>query len=161
MLYPLYVDLDGVLADFDRAVFTLFGRPSRNIPDSVLWPRIGRTEGFFRKLPLTKDARALWDFIHPHSPTVLTGIPSITRNFQGDPAEQKREWVAEHFGTELPVITCFSRDKHTYCIEPGSVLIDDTGKLAEAWTKAGGNFVWHNDLATTLDELRALGYGKS
>lgn len=37
---------------------------------------------------------------------------------------QQRKWCKRELGEDVPVITCMSRDKHTYC-RPGNVLIDD------------------------------------
>lgn len=36
----------------------------------------------------------------------------------------QRNWCKRELGEDVPVITCMSRDKHTYC-RPGNVLIDD------------------------------------
>jgi hypothetical protein len=55
----VYVALDGVLADFSRAVREEFGTPEGDLNpgDSVVFPRISNMPGFFSNLPWTGDGR--------------------------------------------------------------------------------------------------------
>ncbi|MCC7364711.1 MAG: hypothetical protein IT303_10090 [Dehalococcoidia bacterium] len=149
----LFLDLDGVLADFDAQVGALFGRAPDRIPPGVLWGRAAKTPGFFESMPKTPDADELWAFCEPHEPTILTGLP---RGTWAGP--QKRTWVARHFGVEVPVITCMARDKWSFAT-PGAVLVDDTTKFAHLWEQTGGVFVQHTSARETIAVLRTLGFG--
>lgn len=81
----------------------------------------------------------------------MTGCP------RGAWAEgQKREWTARELGSDVPIITCMSRDKYKYCV-PDAVLIDDREGTRESWEGAGGVFVLHRTFEDTLQQLRDLG----
>lgn len=149
---PLFLDLDGVLADFDRHVLTLFGRAPSEMPLAEMWARAARARGFFETMPLMADGLDLWEFARPFEPTILTGLP------RGNWADaQKRRWVAKHLGSDVPVITCMSRDKGAYAT-PGAVLVDDTPRYADRWEQQGGVFVLHRSAADSIRELEALGF---
>ena len=148
----LYLDLDGVLADFDAHVEQLFGKPPSRLPLAEMWARAEATPGFFETMPLVPDAIVLWRYCEPFEPRILTGLP------RGDwAAEQKRRWVRRHLGPHVPVITCMSRDKCQYA-RPGDVLVDDTPRYAHLWEARGGIFVRHRSAADTVERLRELGY---
>ncbi len=148
----LFVDLDGVLADFDVHFERLFGvRPNQDTYDPPeMWDLIRANGTFYRDLPLMPDARVLWQAVNwmYHRPTVLTGIPYSIPGV----AEQKMLWVAEHLGPEVKVITCGSRLKCRYG-EPGDILIDDRLKYAHYWTDMGGVFIHHTSARETMLKL--------
>lgn len=149
---PLFLDLDGVLADFDRHVRELFGAAPSEMPVSKMWAAAERAPGFFETMPMTADGWELWEFTRPFEPTILTGLP------RGNwAAPQKRRWVAEHLGPDVPVITCMARDKCNYATA-GAVLVDDTTKFADRWIDRGGIFVHHTSAAESIEELKRLGF---
>jgi hypothetical protein len=150
-LVKLFLDLDGVLADFDRGVIALTGRHPREQTTRELWRAVARAPDFFAALAFTRDGRRLWEFCRPLDPTILTGLPR-----GGWAAPQKRRWVAEMLGPEVPVITCMSREKARYAA-PGHVLVDDRETAREPWERAGGVFIHHRDAERTIDALQSLG----
>lgn len=147
----LYLDLDGVLADFDRGVVAVTGRLPDQLPVKVMWQAIAKAPDFYGSLELMADADTLWASCKPHGPTILTGLPL------GKWAEpQKRRWVANMLGAEVRVITCMSRDKHRYSGR-GCILVDDRPGLREAWEAAGGTFILHTNAEASIAALRDLG----
>jgi hypothetical protein len=148
----LFLDLDGVLAHFDAHVKRLFGRLPSAMPPGLMWARAAKTPGFFESMPLIPDARDLWDFCRPFSPTIITGLP------RGNwAAPQKRAWVANHLGEDVPVITCMAREKSQFAT-PGAVLVDDNTKFAHLWEERGGIFVRHESAAGSIAALEELGF---
>lgn len=151
----LFLDCDGVLADFDRGFEDYFKMSSRGFEDQNgserFWKSIqhGPNE-FFRNLPLMPDAQELFDAVKHLRPIILTGCP------RGNWAElQKIEWARDRFpGT--PLVTCMSRDKRDYCLS-GDVIVDDYTKHRARWIGAGGIFVHHTSTKTSLAELHELG----
>jgi 5'(3')-deoxyribonucleotidase len=148
----LFIDLDGVLADFDGYYLECFGvdlKPIRanKLPDpDGFWQKIDDHGAFFRNLPLMPDARELWDGahqLHP-APIILTGVP---RNPYA--ADQKRSWVFEHLGPLARVICCESQHKRDHAA-PGDVLIDDWAKYQGLWEEMGGIFILHTSAADSL-----------
>lgn len=146
----IFLDCDGVLADFDGYYETCFGqRPNQDSyepPD--LWDNVRKHGSFYRNLPLMPDAMELWDGVKKfHSnPIILTGIPHSIRNVK----EQKTAWVEEHF--DCPVICCFSKDKCKFG-EVYDILVDDRLKYAHFWKDMGGIFIHHTSARNSLAAL--------
>ena len=146
----VFLDLDGVLADFDAGVVALTGKHPRELTTRAMWRRIARAPAFFAALAFAGDGKRLWEFCRPLGPTILTGLPH-----GGWAAPQKRSWVAQMLGPDVPVITCMSRDKARYAA-PGHVLVDDRETARDRWEARGGVFIQHKDAATTIAALEAL-----
>ena len=93
MRKQIYLDCDGVLADFDSAAEAIFGAPShvfeKHHGAGEFWRRLAKADGFFERLDLLPDARELYDAVRGKGPIILTGMP------HGKWAEpQKRRWAA-------------------------------------------------------------------
>ena len=156
--YRLFIDLDGVLVDFDSGVLALFGKSPEELPPRVMWPRLAKTSGFYDKLDWLSDGRVLWEFVQHHQPIILTGLPI------GTWAEgQKRAWCSRELGSAIPVITCMSKEKHYKALETCQenekpVLVDDRLKLKESWEDVGGKFIHHISAAQSIAALKELGF---
>ena len=150
----LFLDCDGVLADFDALAAEILGMHPRAYEDrhgsDLFWHRLRQHGSFYRDLPLTADARELFDNVTHLNPVILTGCP------KGGWAEaQKMAWAKEHFpGTKM--ITCVSRDKSRY-MKPRDVLVDDYLKYRDLWEKAGGVFIHHRNAKESLAALQEHG----
>jgi hypothetical protein len=151
MARQLYLDCDGVLADFDKGATALLGLPPRAYERrhgiGRFWQKLATAPDFYFGLPLLPDAMTLFDAVKHLYPVILTGLP------QGKwAADQKIRWAARHFpGTQI--ITCMARDKRDHA-KPGDVLVDDQQKHRHLWEEAGGIFVHHRNAAATIAELR-------
>lgn len=149
----LYLDCDGVLADFDRGAERLLGMKPRAFQHRYnigkMWAKLAGAPDFYGTLPLMDGALELFDAVRHLDPIILTGLP------RGNwAAEQKIRWAAGHFpGTRI--ITRMAVDKRDHC-RTGDVLVDDTLKHRHLWEEAGGIFVHHRTVAETLVELAAL-----
>jgi hypothetical protein len=148
----LFLDLDGVLADFDHGVERVTGKRPEQLRVGEMWRALARESRFFETLEFMHDAELLWLFCKPFHPTILTGLPLGTWA-----PEQKRRWVARMLGGEVPVITCMSRDKARYS-GPGHVLVDDRETSRAGWVEKGGDFILHTSAETSITELRRLGF---
>lgn len=150
----LFLDCDGVLADFDRGAEVVVGMAPRAFERrfglQAFWKKLARAPDFYARLPLMSGALRLFDAVRHLDPVILTGCP------RGGWAEaQKERWAAEHFpGTRI--ITCMAVDKRRHA-RGGDVLVDDTLKHRHLWEEAGGTFVHHVNADKTLAELEALG----
>ncbi len=140
----LFVDLDGVLADFDTGHEHHFGiRPCKK-KDDVNWKAVRETPNFYRDLPPMADFETLWAALAPFKPTILTGVPRDVP----EATENKRAWVTKHLG-DVPMIGCRSVDK---CLhgQPGDILIDDWEKHRALWEGMGGHWITHVRAADTI-----------
>ena len=155
MRRQIYLDCDGVLADFDKGAETVLGMPPRAFEKrynpGVFWARLAKAESFFEHLEPLPDAFELYAAVKDKSPIILTGLP------RGNWAEpQKRRWAERHF-PGVPVITTMAALKREHC-EHGDVLVDDRDKHRHLWEQAGGVFVLHTSAADSIRQLRELGY---
>lgn len=150
----LFLDCDGVLADFESGAHKVLGMAPKEFQDKrgpgAFWKKLATTPDFYNTLDLMPDAMELYEAVKHLDPIILTGLPI------GQWAEpQKRAWAARHF-PGVQVITTPARKKSTYC-EAEDVLVDDQDKYAEAWETAGGSFVLHTSARESIRALRELG----
>lgn len=149
----LFLDADGVLADFDEGVWRLLGSYPRQFEArhgrAAFWKRLSQAKNFYGNLPEMADARLLFDAVKHLQPTILTGLP--LGNWA---APQKVEWATEHF-PGVPIITCMARDKHKHMHE-GDVLVDDRENHRAAYETAGVLFVHHKSAKESLAELAKI-----
>lgn len=148
----IFVDLDGVLVDFDYGVKRILNKEPDEISPRLMWSRIASTGDFFTHLPWMDGGKLLWTSIVKagYDPVILTGCP------RGEYApKQKKQWCDRELGIEVEVITTYSKLKHTFCT-PGSILIDDNALLGPAWIEAGGMFVLHKNTESTLRILKEM-----
>lgn len=149
----LYLDCDGVLADFDRGATAVLGMPPRLYEKrrgiGAFWAALAKHPDFYGTLPLMPDAMALFEAVRHLDPIILTGLP------RGKwAAPQKVRWAAEHFpGTRI--LTVMAVDKRNHC-GSGDILVDDQLRHAHLWEGAGGIFVHHRDAQTTIATLREI-----
>lgn len=153
----LFLDCDGVLADFDARASEIFGMHPRAFEDlhgaKVFWKHIRHHEGFFEHLPLMSDARYLWDEVSHLSPTILTGVP-----FGGWAEAQKVNWARKTFGSDVDIITCSSRDKRLHMHDDKhNIIVDDWPKHKGAWEEFGGTFILHVSAENSLKQLSDIG----
>ena len=149
----LFLDADGVLADFDAGAQRLLGmKPKAFIAThgrGEFWKRLARAKNFYGTLPEMSDARLLFNAVKHLEPTILTGLP-----LGRWAAPQKVEWAAEHF-PGVPIITCMAADKHKH-MKPGDVLVDDREKHRAAYEAAGVVFVHHKNAEDSLRQLAKI-----
>lgn len=152
----LYVDLDGVMADFDGAFPSVFGLDHRSLADEEMWGHINSHVSFFRDLPPMAGAIDFFRSIEHLNPVILTACP---KSNYAHVAAQKRAWVREHLSQTCLVLPVMGgRHKPLFMHQPGDILIDDWGKNCEAWTEAGGVAIKHEgDWADTRVALAHTG----
>ena len=154
--YRLFLDLDGVLADFEQGVHQVTGCYSHQLNLSQMWRALARSNCFFEHLPWTSEGKTLWEATKGQEPIILTGLP---RGTWAEP--QKRAWCARELGEEVPVITCMARDKIKWAravLAPNQipVIVDDRLKNKQPWVDQGGIFIIHRSVDQSLQELQKL-----
>ena len=149
----LFLDADGVLADFDEGARRLLGMTTRDYEAKhgrgAFWKRLASARDFYGTLPQMPDAQLLFEGVSHLQPTILTGLP--LGNWA---APQKVKWAAEHF-PGVPIVTCMARDKHKH-MKPGDVLVDDRENHRAAYEAAGVLFVHHRNARDSLAQLAKI-----
>ena len=149
----LFLDCDGVLADFDAGVRRLLGTDARTFEarrgKGEFWKRLARAGDFYAALPKMPDADELFDAVRHLKPTILTGLP-----IGKWAAPQKVAWAATHF-PGVPIITCMARDKHRH-MAGADVLVDDSERHMAAWEQAGGIYILHSSARDSIARLAEI-----
>lgn len=156
--YIVYVDMDGVVADFDAAVKERFGKDMGEMKKGELWGKIKHYNDtvapWFYSLPEMPDAQKLWSFVTGNFEKVamLTASGSTPR----DGAGQKRKWAGEHLGWDVKVnVVLSSGDKAAFANER-SILIDDREKAIKPFIAAGGIGILHTSADDTIRTLKVM-----
>lgn len=157
--FKVFLDCDGVLADFDRLFIEATGHHPRSFEEAhgtgAFWKLITNYPGgFFNQLkPIPAGTFLAWCLVnHGHNPTILTGIPN------GNWAiNQKLNWRMEHHPS-LTMTCCASKDKKL-AKDPSktNVLIDDWTKYKTEWEENGDIFVHFTELDSTIKQLIDIG----
>jgi hypothetical protein len=150
----LYLDMDGVLADFDTAASNVLGMESAKFEfrygTKEFWRRLDAVPNFFATFKPMPDMERLWHYVNHLRPIVLTALPkkdsSVVR-------EDKIKWIHRHLNKEVKVLTCLTSEKSNYC-QPGDILVDDRNINEEPWNAKGGHFIHHIDATHTLIILK-------
>ena len=150
MKRQLYLDCDGVLADFNKGATAVLGMHPKAFEKrrgiGRFWAALASAPDFYFSLPLLPDAMRLFEAVRHLDPVILTGLP------RGNwAADQKVRWAAQHF-PGVRIITTMARDKRDHARE-GDVLVDDQDRHRHLWEEAGGIFIHHKDVDETLAEL--------
>lgn len=149
----LFLDCDGVLADFDAGAKRLLGMTPAAFETrhgrGEFWKRLARAPNFYGDLPEMPDAQLLFEAVKHLKPTILTGLP-----LGRWAAPQKERWAAAHF-PGVPIITTMAKQKHLH-MTPGDVLVDDRENHRHLWEEAGGVFVYHKSAEDSLRQLAAI-----
>lgn len=141
----LYLDMDGVVADWIREATEIVGYP---LPDASAyypaedWAKVTSCKRLYRNLPKMEGADALvsaarrfrddcmWELLF------LTAVPKS--NDVRWAFHDKLHWVLERY-PDIPVhFGPYSKDKHVHC-KPGDVLVDDRPENIREWGEAGGH----------------------
>jgi beta-phosphoglucomutase-like phosphatase (HAD superfamily) len=155
----LFLDCDGVLADFNTAMLTHFGMSFAQLKEKVgydeAWVFLRTSKNrFYRDLPLMPGAIQFYEAVKHLKPTILTGAHEGD-GYENDKTD-KVEWTAHHFPS-VPTIVCLSEEKHLF-MSPGDVLVDDRLKYRHLWEAAGGVFVHYQTPDQALKEINRIFY---
>ena len=152
--YKIYVDMDGVLVDFDGGYEKLTGMTTRAADEKgpeFFWKPISKAGAkWWITLNWMPDGKQLWDYVKKYNPELLSAPSREEASKMG-----KRIWVKR----ELPGVKLILRsaDKKQEFASPNSILIDDREKNIEQWKSAGGVGILHTDAASTIKKLKELG----
>ena len=153
MTRKIYLDLDGVMADFDEAYPRLFGHDHRTTPSDQMWKNINQHGSWFRGLKMCDGAAEFWRNLNRQDApiSILTACPKTN---YAEAAIQKRQWVYEHLGTDVTVLPVLGgKNKVLFMHAPGDILIDDYKINCDAWDQHGGVSIHHKNFQKTWYEL--------
>ena len=155
-IIKIYLDMDGVIADFDKKYKELYNIAPKDADTYKTFDKFFTTfiaERQFAKLDLMPDALLLINYLK--SLSVPTEILSSTSSEKRDAEirEQKIEWLHKHNLTFPINLVPGKRLKRNFS-NPNSILIDDTAQNIDQWRAEGGVGILHTDAMTTIGILK-------
>ena len=143
----VYVDMDGVLADFFGAWKKLIGKDWREIKDlDGALQRIRDKDDFWLNIPVTPNAMNLLSLVKQ-----LKGSYNIlSAPLPNDPNSEphKRQWIEKNLSAFPPSKVIITSNKSVHATQPDgtpNILIDDFGQNIAKWQAAGGVGFKHKD----------------
>ncbi len=143
----IYVDMDGVLADFFGDWKKLVGKDWRKITDiGPALQKIRDTDNFWLNLPMTNNAKNLLSLIK----NIKGSYKILSSPLPDDPKSEphKREWIENNLKFFPPEDVIITFDKAKFATQQDgtpNILIDDYGINIQKWESAGGVGFKHKD----------------
>ena len=162
--YKIYVDMDGVVADFDKRFRDISGMAPKEFENKygkkAFWDLIDEENKikFWVGIPPMPGASELISFVSKHDYEMLTA-PSIKKQSRLG----KNLWIRNHTGDIFPskpkVNFRFAKEKHL--IKPQltnfDILIDDRAATIDNWNAAGGTGILYKSAPQVISKLKELG----
>lgn len=175
--YQIYCDMDGVLTDFETRFVTLLRKEGPKYYSKATIAQVTRpkhfdklegTEEFWKfidqyigvefwsKMEWMPNGKALWNFIQPYNPKILTSPSEDNTSRLG-----KRLWVKDNLVPAPEVLFRFGEAKSDFANE-NAILIDDKPSNLEAFAAKGGIAleVKDGEIQSVINKLKKLGYGR-
>lgn len=162
MIQKLFIDMDGVISDFEGSFSSLYGAETLKNRDKKMWtnewPNFILEKRGFESLPLWPGGEELIKFAKT---LVLKGIEveiltsSGGSKYHREVKEQKTAWLKKYGISFKPNVVPGRKHKKDYA-GPNIVLIDDTKDVIDSFNRAGGIGILHKDIKITLKTLESL-----
>jgi hypothetical protein len=151
----IYLDMDGVIADFNKRYVSLYGMQPREAEKQKKFDHLFQEfieGGNFATLDLMPGAMQGVEYLRKFP--APTQILSSTANEERYDAisKQKMVWLQTHGITFNPLFVPGKRHKWKYAT-PTSIIIDDTPSVIKQWDEAGGIGILHTDWPSTISIL--------
>ena len=162
--YQIYLDMDGVIADFNQRFENLSGmEPSafeQKYGKDLFWDFIDEKNKlrFWVGIPVMEGAKQLVDYVSKHDYKVLTA-PSMKKESRLGKLLWIRNKTGDLFNSKPQVIFKKAKEKHK--VKPSltefDILIDDRADTIDRWTSAGGTGILFQSASQAIKELKKLG----
>ncbi len=156
----IYVDMDGVLADFDTHFFNLYGfQPQefeKKYGEKAFWDKVYSYVDFFAHMPPFHGHRYFYNELLRITPHVII-LSSPSKTNRDLCIKGKLFFLKYHMTNQLgeTPFAIFESRKYLYAC-PNSILIDDYSKKIDAWNEAGGIGILHSgDYDETLKKVNS------
>jgi len=155
----LYLDMDGVLCNFEKRFTELYGKDALGARDrknfTTNWPNF-IMDGNFESLEWFPGGKELLDFIQNETDWEVEILSSSGgEKFHSEVAAQKVVWLCDK-GIPYKANIVPGRKHKTAYATPETILIDDTEDIIVNFNAAGGVGILHKDINETLAKLRTL-----
>jgi len=162
--FKVYLDMDGVIADFDQRFRDLSGMEPRDFENKygkkAFWNLIDEENKikFWVGIPTMPGASDLVDAVKNYNYELLTSPSAKKQSYLG-----KILWVRNHIGSVFPSKPRinFKKAKEKHLVKPQltktDILIDDREDTIGRWNAAGGTGIVYKNISQVLNDLGKLG----
>lgn len=150
--FKIYVDMDGVLTDFDGQFFKFFKkRPTDIKSDKEFWEMVDKGGlKFWVDMPWLEGSKKFWNYVKQFNPTILSApARSLPQSPKG-----KKIWVKRELHN-TPLILKRARNKKEYA-DKNSILIDDMKQNISDWNNAGGIGILFRSPEQAIKDLKKV-----
>jgi Fe-Mn family superoxide dismutase len=154
-LYTIYLDMDGVIADFDKRFMGLAGMGPREYESSFgrekFWDFIDNKIGvkFWTGIEWMPEGKKLYDFVKQFDHKLLSAPSRNDASKIG-----KRMWVKKNTpGTQLTLAAAVNKKNYA---DKSNILIDDRESNIQQWKDAGGIGILFKSTDQVIDELKKI-----
>lgn len=148
----LFVDMDGVLVDFNGGYEKLCGIKlvGYNNDFPGFWDPINKGGvSFWMNLDWMPDGKILWNYIGKYKPSLLSAPSKSNTSKVG-----KQLWVLKNLPS-VKLILAARQDKRKHA-RKGYILIDDRIDNIKEWEDAGGTGILHTSALDTINKLKEI-----
>ena len=161
--YKIYLDMDGVVANFDKRFEDLSGMAPKEFESKYgknkFWDFIDEEHkvSFWVGIPVMPGASALIDRVKKYNYELLTAPSVKKQSYLG-----KILWVRNHndlLGGKPRINFKKAKDKHKVKsqLSDKDILIDDRMDTIERWEAAGGTGIHYKSASQVLNDLNKMG----
>ena len=152
----IFLDMDGVIANFDNSYRSIFGVNCRDDPKRKNWNTFILEYNGFENLDIMDDGAELIEYLRNLKlPITILSCAGKLETY-AEVSHQKTVWLKKRGLDDLPRIfthTKLDKSKHA---TPTSILIDDSVQCIEPFIKAGGKGILHVNTIKTIEELEQI-----
>lgn len=157
----IYIDMDGVVADFDDGVKRLLNMEPQNQDNQtdeyqyLMWKGIREYGHFYLDLiPIDGSVEAFKKLYEKYGDSVeiLTGCPKEKRGII-HAREDKVQWVNKYLSQNVKVNLVLREEKKKFVTGRDCILIDDYRINIDEWEANGGTGILFSDWKNVIDKL--------
>lgn len=152
--YTIYLDMDGVLCDFNLSFQKLTNYQCKT--PRVYELTFGRDEfykvvkeagkSFWSNMDWMPDGKLIWNYLEKYHPIILSKPMDFQECYDG-----KEEWIVNNLGPATPFV--ITKEKEFYADEK-AILIDDMPPNVQAFRLKGGIAILHKNSFKTISILK-------
>mgnify|MGYP005992749849 CR=1 FL=1 len=162
--YTIYLDMDGVIADFDQRFKDISGMTPSEYKDKYgmkkFWDLIDKENKvkFWVGIPLMPEAEKLINYVSQYDYEILTA-PSVRKQSKIGKLIWLRKIHSDLFPNKPKINFKPAKEKHQIKLNltKSDILIDDKATTIDNWNNSGGTGILYTSTKNTIKQLKQIG----